>query len=90
MFTFDSGDQQTHHVSIFRQPDSVQEGHAHCCCPRFPGSYPLSALSEADTSSYASELAKLLPSSTDEEEPTLEEDVQEEGDVQEKGEVQEE
>ena len=50
----------------------------------------LSALSEADTSSYASELAKLLPSSTDEEEPTLEEDVQEEGDVQEEREVQEE
>ena len=50
----------------------------------------MSALSEADTSSYASELAKLLPSSTDEEEPTDEEEVQEEGDVQEEGEVQEE
>ena len=51
---------------------------------------PLSALSQADTRSYASELANLLPSSTDEEQPTLEEDVQKEGDVQEKGEVQEE
>ena len=65
--------------------EKKQEAPAHCCCPRLPGSYPtpLSALSEADTSSYASELTKLLPSSTDEEEPTLEEDVQEEGDVQE-------
>ena len=50
---------------------------------------PLSALNQADTSSYASELANLLPSSTDEEQPSLE-DVQKEGDVREKGEVQEE
>ena len=45
---------------------------------------PFSALSQADTSSYASELANLLPSSTDEEQPTLEEDVQKERDVEEK------
>ena len=51
---------------------------------------PFSALSQADTSSYASELANLLPSSTDEEQPILEEDVQKEGDVEENGEVQEE
>ena len=51
---------------------------------------PLSALSQADTSSYASELAKFLPYCTDEEEPTLEEDVQEKGEVQEEEEEQEE
>ena len=49
----------------------------------------LSTSSEADTNSYASELAKLLPSPTDEKEPTLEEDVQEEGEVQEEEKEQE-
>ena len=51
---------------------------------------PYSVLSEADTSSYASEMTKLLPLSTDEEKPTLEEGVQEEGELQEQKKEEEE
>ena len=73
-----------HIISPF--PDSQTQNEKDMLVAAFLASQeatPLSAVSEADTSSYASELAKLLPSSTDEEEPTLKEDVQEEGEVQE-------
>ena len=88
MFTYDSGDKKKTSPPFSGSQTQYEKDMLVAAVLASQEATPFSALSQADPSSYASELANLLPSSTDEEQPTLEEDVQKEGDVEEKGEVQ--